>query len=199
MPKVSQDHIDERRDSILEAAARCFAHEGFHATSVADVILESGLSAGSVYRYFKNKDDLITAIIDRYLETVIGEFFEVNKYVTDPAEAVISVIKLISKHFQSDPPTPFAYLMPQIWSEAMRNQAILERGQIAYRALLGSFEDTVRRAQADGRLRVDLQPKATSHLMLSLVQGYILQVMLFADALNMAQYVKTVRQILSDA
>ncbi len=52
MPRVSADHLEARRDEIVRAALRRFAENGFHATSVRDVISECGLSAGAVYSYF---------------------------------------------------------------------------------------------------------------------------------------------------
>ena len=61
--------------------------------------------------------------------------------------------------------------MPQIWSEAMRNEMILERGQVAYAGLLKTFKQVVQNAQASGRISKDLNPEGTSHVMLSLVKG----------------------------
>lgn len=65
MARVSQEHLDARRRQILDGAARCFARDGFHATSMQDVLKEVGLSAGAVYRYFTGKEDLIAAIAGR--------------------------------------------------------------------------------------------------------------------------------------
>jgi len=48
MPRRSEEHMAMRREQVLHAALRCFAEQGFHATSMADVIQASGLSAGSV-------------------------------------------------------------------------------------------------------------------------------------------------------
>src|SRR3569833_792948 len=62
MPRVSDDHLERRRQQILDAARRCFLRKGFHLTSMQDVFAESGLSAGAVYRYFKSKNEIITAI-----------------------------------------------------------------------------------------------------------------------------------------
>lgn len=197
MPKVSQDHIDERRDFILEAAARCFAREGFHATSVADVIEESGLSAGSVYRYFKNKDDLIGAIVEHYLSATLTEIQNVVEKATDPTEAVISAIKLLSTRIKGPEDAPFTRLLPQIWAEAMRNEQIRVRGQSIYQSVLVTFEDVIRKAQAQGTLSADVHPKGASNVMLALVQGYILQTMLLPGDVNASQYTKTVRQLFS--
>ena len=48
MARVSQEHLDARRRQILEGAARCFARDGFHSTTMQDILRETGLSAGAV-------------------------------------------------------------------------------------------------------------------------------------------------------
>jgi AcrR family transcriptional regulator len=63
VPKVSDAHRAERRQQILDAAAACFARDGFHRTSMQDIVTESGVSAGLLYRYFAGKDDIIAAIV----------------------------------------------------------------------------------------------------------------------------------------
>ena len=56
MPKVSDAYLAARRRQILDAAAACFARDGFHRTSMQDIVRESGISAGLVYRYFAGKE-----------------------------------------------------------------------------------------------------------------------------------------------
>ncbi|GIH20861.1 TetR/AcrR family transcriptional regulator [Rugosimonospora africana] len=68
MPKVSDAHRQARRREILDAAAACFARQGFHRTSMQDIVRESGISAGLVYRYFAGKDDVIAAIVGQWHE-----------------------------------------------------------------------------------------------------------------------------------
>ena len=65
MPKVKPETLAARRDEILVAAERCFARQGFHQTTVQDVIKESGLSAGCIYSHFASKEELIQAIGER--------------------------------------------------------------------------------------------------------------------------------------
>ncbi len=59
MPRISAAHEQEVRDRILEAAARVFAEKGYHSSTIADVVRESGLSVGAIYTYFSGKDELI--------------------------------------------------------------------------------------------------------------------------------------------
>jgi AcrR family transcriptional regulator len=53
----------ERRAQIIEAALACFVREGYNNTTMDDIVAESGLSKGSLYWYFKSKDDLFAAAL----------------------------------------------------------------------------------------------------------------------------------------
>lgn len=59
MPRVTQEYRDQRRQQILTAARRCFIREGFHKTSMTDILSEGDLSAGSLYGHFKSKHEMI--------------------------------------------------------------------------------------------------------------------------------------------
>src|ERR1044071_1832364 len=60
MPAKRTEAADDRRRQILEAAIVCFAQDGFHQTSMHDISAEAGISVGLIYRYFKNKDEVIS-------------------------------------------------------------------------------------------------------------------------------------------
>ncbi|MEA5365400.1 TetR family transcriptional regulator [Amycolatopsis sp., V23-08] len=62
MPRVTQAHLDARRQQILDAARARFASHGFARTSMTDLVEASGLSTGAIYRYFKGKDEIVAAI-----------------------------------------------------------------------------------------------------------------------------------------
>ncbi|MDV3123797.1 TetR/AcrR family transcriptional regulator [Mycobacterium sp. 21AC1] len=84
MPKVDQSYLDARRQQIVDAARTRFAGQGFAGTSLADIVTESGLSNGAIYRYFTSKDEIVTAICDQagqafpdeLTATAIHEFLE---------------------------------------------------------------------------------------------------------------------------
>src|SRR5580693_5613453 len=70
MPRVTQQHRDERREQILAAARRCFLRSGFHGTSMQDLFAEANLSSGAVYGYFPSKDDVIVAIAEENMREI---------------------------------------------------------------------------------------------------------------------------------
>lgn len=61
------DVSEERREQIIAAAVNVFARLGFHDARMDDIVTESGLSKGALYWYFKSKDDIIAAIMDRFI------------------------------------------------------------------------------------------------------------------------------------
>src|SRR5258708_15966531 len=66
MPKTSTAAKEARRAQILDAAVRCFAETGYYATTIEDVVRETGLSRGALYLYFPSKEALYLAISDRW-------------------------------------------------------------------------------------------------------------------------------------
>src|SRR5688500_16314259 len=68
----AQDAVDKRdkRERILAAAERIFARHGFFAAKVSDVAKEAGVADGTIYLYFKNKDDLLISLFERRMQQV---------------------------------------------------------------------------------------------------------------------------------
>src|SRR5580692_7615212 len=64
MVRFTEDQKEGRRREILAAALRCFARDGFHSTTITDIVRESGVSQGTFYLYFQTKDDVIAALAD---------------------------------------------------------------------------------------------------------------------------------------
>ena len=63
----------DKRDSILRAATKVFAQNGYFQSQVADVARVAGVAAGTVYLYFKGKDDLLVSIFERSMKDVLAE------------------------------------------------------------------------------------------------------------------------------
>src|SRR5213083_3402738 len=71
---MSQPQIEsanpDRRSQILDAALVCFAKRGFHQASMHDISAEAGISVGLIYRYFENKEAVISAMADRHKKEI---------------------------------------------------------------------------------------------------------------------------------
>src|SRR5258705_8349753 len=75
-----------KRDAILRAAIDVFAERGFFNAQVADVARAAGVAAGTVYLYFRSKDDLLASIFERAMREAFAEGRAALAGVRDPAE-----------------------------------------------------------------------------------------------------------------
>jgi AcrR family transcriptional regulator len=66
----TEERKDGKRKLIFDTAARVFARKGYHETAVKDITLEAGISVGTFYLYFKNKEDLFEKLYDEMDEKI---------------------------------------------------------------------------------------------------------------------------------
>lgn len=83
---------DRRRTHILEVAERLFARSGFHETSVGDIAKETGFGVGTLYKYFKDKDDLFQNLLEWRAEQNFAMFDGVMDAGGSPLEVIGRVI-----------------------------------------------------------------------------------------------------------
>lgn len=71
MPTISPERMQDRYDAILDAAKRAFAEKGFEGASIADIARIAKISDGLVYRYFRNKRDLLYGVLNKFYERIL--------------------------------------------------------------------------------------------------------------------------------
>ena len=197
MPKVTQEHLDARRAQILEAAERCFARQGFHATTMQDVLRESQLSTGAVYRYFPSKNDLVNAVGEQSLASAAPRLEAVllAEPVPSPAEAVGGVVAAIDPFAGTDGSLRMAV---QVWGESLRDDGIAALARTGYGRLRGLFIQYVERAVSAGILPAETDATSAGQAYFGLVPGYILQRLLLGDV-SPDTYTTGLRAILKGA
>ncbi|MFI2435250.1 TetR/AcrR family transcriptional regulator [Streptomyces sp. NPDC018693] len=184
MARVSQAHLDARRRQILDAAALCFARNGFHATSMQDVLKEADLSAGAVYRYFSGKDELIDAIVKEVLGEVRAAFEEAAE-LTPPPPPDLLVGSVLGRTLGArasltcDGEPAFPRLIVQVWGEILRNKALATTMREGYGSVRESWVRLVEAYQDAGTMRADVPPLHVASTMIAAVQGFLAQQVLF--------------------
>jgi AcrR family transcriptional regulator len=178
MPRVTDDYLAQRRRQILDAARACFARNGFHATSMQDVITEAGLSVGAVYRYFKSKNDLVAAIAEETVGAANEALAEVAEQGLPLAEALERAVAVI--HRQTGPDGLIRVALP-VWAESLRDPVLAEFVSKTYERLRGNFIRIARQAQRNGELDEAADPEAIGSVLFALMPGYALQRVLLGN------------------
>ena len=89
--------ITDKREAILRAAVKVFAQKGFFNSKVADVAKEAGIADGTVYLYFKSKDEILHSVFDRAMEEFISEG---KREIADVAEPDKKLRKIAHLHLE---------------------------------------------------------------------------------------------------
>lgn len=174
MPRVSEQHLAARRQQIIDAAATCFVRDGFHGTSMQDVIREADLSVGAFYRYFRSKTELIRAIAEQVVSELIEDFDAL--VAVDPPPPLLEVIRAglqtADKRVDGDQRAKIAI---QVWGEAVRDPELGDLVAGIYRQIRSRFTAIARRARDAGQLEPGTDPEAAGAALFGLLQGYLLQ------------------------
>jgi TetR/AcrR family transcriptional regulator len=148
----------DRQDDILDAAALVIAREGYDGATIADICLQINISNGALYKYFKNKESLFKAILDRGLVLMVTELYD--KYVDRSDTLVDSVKNLLVGLLQfTRDYRQYVSLYVDVGSCSMNQYAgyISERVEHEGREFfVGLVEDAKRRGEVAPDLRSDI-------------------------------------------
>src|SRR6201999_503676 len=99
MPRLSEQTLAQLRLHILTSAWTCFSRDGFHATSMDQVIAATGMSSSAVYRYFGIKEEIIRASAEEGVSRVRGIF--AGLLDRDPVPTAAETLSLIVAELRS--------------------------------------------------------------------------------------------------
>jgi AcrR family transcriptional regulator len=182
MPKLSEQTRARRRQHILTSAWSCFSRNGFHATSMDDVIAASGMSSSAVYRYFRSKEELIDATTDEGLAKVQQIFVDLLAYETCPTPAqtlALLVGELDSRVENSE--YDMSRIALQTWAEALRDNALQDRARGLYLRTLDHIAELAVRWRDNGYLPAYADTNAVAASLFSLMHGLIVMHHLVRD------------------
>ena len=173
MAKFTEAQKEGRRQEILAAALRCFARNGFHNTTITDVVRESGVSQGTFYLYFQTKDDVIAALADDRSQSDAL----INAIAGAEADPVVGLAILFDLHGRTLGDAQRAderRVTIQGWAEALRNEAIRERLVANTARVQQEIARLIERGQQAGRFRADAEPQGVARALMALFRGLTL-------------------------
>ena len=149
---TKQIEKNHKYHQILEAAIKVFARQGFHQSTVAQIAKEAGVADGTIYLYFKNKDDILVQFFNYKTKQVFDSFR------TEVARADSSLDKLrylIRRHlqeFQRNREMAVVYQVETHQNSRLAEPQIREMSKM-YRDLISEI---VEQGQQEGTIRRDL-------------------------------------------
>ncbi len=183
---MSQPQIEsslDRRTQILDAALVCFAKRGFHQASMHDISAEAGISVGLIYRYFENKDAVISAMADRHKK----EIHEVLERAQQAPTLLESLEILFTAHCCEDAPQLVSAFVVDLYAEASRNPHVADLVRDVLQTAMDGVTDLIARSPEVGSAADGLKPHELAELIFAVSRGMLMRDVLQPQTMTAAE------------
>ncbi len=151
----------DKRELILRAATRVFARSGYFNSKVADIAAEAGIADGTVYLYFKSKDEILHSIFDRAMETFIAEGRRQLAAIDSPVERLGKIAELHLARLGADRETAVVFQV-ELRGSIKHMQEFSAAGFAEY---LDIIRETIEDGQKLGAFRSDIKPVVAAKIL----------------------------------
>jgi len=146
--------VGDKREAILRSAIRIFARKGYFNSKVADIAGEAGIADGTVYLYFKSKEEILHSIFDRAMEEFIAEGRREIELIPSPAERLRRIAELHLERLGADKDLAIVFQIELRGS----TKFMQEFSAAGFAEYLGLIRKTIEDGQAAGVFRTDFKP-----------------------------------------
>ena len=150
-----------KRDAILRAATDVFASRGFFNAQVADVARAAGIAAGTVYLYFRSKDELLVSIFERTMREGLAEGRAAVAGLRDPRERLRRLARVHLARLGRDRSLAIVFQV-----ELRQSTKFMERvSSSLVRDYLGLIRSAIADGQQTGTFRTDVNPTTAAKVL----------------------------------
>src|SRR5882724_12531368 len=173
----------DRPTQILDAALVCFAKRGFHQASMHDISAEARISVGLIYRYFENKDAVISAMADRHKK----EIHKVLERAQQAPTLLESLEILFTAHCCEDAPQVVSAFVVDLYAEASRNPQVADLVRDVLTTAMDGVTDLIARAPEAQYARQGLSPTELAELTFAVSRGMLMRDVLQPQTMTAAE------------
>jgi len=169
-PIGQMQHSPDPKKTLVKAALKLFATRGYHNTSIADILRESGCKRGTLYHYFSSKEELGYAAIDETLRLIIEQgsasHLQIDEHPIDRLLWVVDSLPNVTKsEATATSGTDIAVRMASV------HEGFRKRLSRKLDAMLKQSEEITRRGVADGQIADSVDPVQLTHLVATICAG----------------------------
>lgn len=159
--KTARNGTAGKRESILRAATRVFARNGYFNSKVADIARESDVADGTVYLYFKSKEEILHSIFDQKMTEAISSGRVLIEKLQDPREKLRRIAVLHLERLGADRELAVVFQVELRGS----TKFMQEFSAAGFAEYLGLLRQTFEEGQRSGVFRKDLNAKIVSKIL----------------------------------
>ncbi len=169
-PRIGRRASGDKRERILRAATRVFARKGFYATRVSEVARAAGVADGTIYLYFKSKEDLLTSLFEDRVERLLATVKDTLARIDAPEERLRTLIELQLGVLDGERD------LAEVITVSLRQSTRLLRQYAApkFKQYLETIAAVVADGQARGDFRAEVVPMEAARALFGALDGLAL-------------------------
>jgi len=170
---------DEKSRRILAAVRSILAQKGYAGTTINLVAKEAGVSRGLLHYYFKNKEEMLSRVIQDNMQLsvrLVSDLLENCNSAADFAKQLVSALRHVLQH---DP--DFFHLFFEGWAVARQSAVVSQTLDELYGQFRQAMSDGLEKAKANGKISPELPITSTAVYLTGLVDGLGLQMITEPD------------------
>lgn len=162
--------VGDKRDRILQAAVRVFARNGFHATRVSEVAKAAGVADGTIYLYFKSKEELLVSLFEDRVEKLLVHMKEQLPKQKNAPERLRAIIDMQLGLLEGE--RELAEVITVILRQSTK--IMKELAAPHFLAYLDLIAKVIAEGQAAGDFRRDVSPNLAARAIFGALDGITL-------------------------
>ena len=145
----------DSREKLLDAATLLFSSQGIAATTVAEVARSAGVTPAMVHYYFKNRDQLIEAVVDERVCLFVNSIWDPIRGDEPPEDMILDIVERMIATTEKMPWMPALWVREVLSDGGQLRERMVQRVPLAKIAL---FSENVARSQQAGTINPGLEP-----------------------------------------
>jgi len=177
---------NDKYNRILNSAGKVFSRRGFHQATVSEIAGDAGVADGTIYLYFKNKDDILVQFFNYKMKQVFTRFREEVGRADDAVDKLTKLIRHHLKAFQADKHMAIVYQAETRRYSRLVDDQIREMAKMYFDLLA----EIIEQGQQEGTIRKDLYMGLVKRFFLGAVEEVISTWLMSDDTYDLATMVE---------
>jgi len=189
--KQGDERAASRHQQILDAAVKAFAEKGFYKTRVSEIARHAGVADGTIYLYFKSKDDILISLFEERMEDNLRDLAQALEPYESAVEKLKAFFRLYLSMVERDP------LLAEVLTVELRQSGKFMRDyeNPAFRKLLKFIAGILEQGQRSGDFRAEVDSRIFSRAVFGALDEITLWVVLSQRKISLDQAAETLGSI----
>ncbi len=173
MTRVTEAHVEARKQSILDAAQKTFARKGMQSATMAEIASAAGISAGAIYRYYASKEVLAWACMKHGAESITASWQRMAEDSDDPLAVFLKLSQESFDEMKAEGAEDMTRLMVENILDAARSSdaAMVEAARDEHKIVAKGLAAAIERAVLAGQLPAEVDSCALGEALFSFYMG----------------------------